>query len=173
MGDHFNTFYKSEKDGAVIDKIGVLGKMKIVLSGDQEFDMFDIKRRPQLSRQINWGGGGFFKYYELEQYEDVLKNSKYNNDRDSETYNFMGDEKMLDAFELDYEAEQIKIKFENLYSNVDISETLSNIQGKKIKMIEKDKVIFNDETEIKFDGMTFEKHPFIKPLIWWGDLDHE
>ena len=42
--------------------------MKTVLIGDV---------RPKLSEDLNWQGGGFFKYYELEQYEDTLANCKY------------------------------------------------------------------------------------------------
>jgi len=37
-----------------------LPRMKRVLAGEQS----------GISKEVNWQGGGFFKYYELEQYED-------------------------------------------------------------------------------------------------------
>jgi|AntDeeMetagen681_2_1112603.scaffolds.fasta_scaffold01526_2 adenine specific DNA methylase Mod len=142
----------------------ILPRMKKVLNGENV----------GITNEVNWNGGGFFKYYELESYEDVLKRSKYRKERnETNKYTFMSDEKMLDALELDYDDENIKIKFENLYPNVDIAETLSNLRGKNIKKLNDKRVIFEDDTEIIFDEMTFEKYPFIKPLIWWGEIDNE
>jgi hypothetical protein len=142
----------------------ILPRMKKVLNGENV----------GITNEVNWNGGGFFKYYELESYEDVLKRSKYRKERnETNKYTFMSDEKMLDALELDYDDENIKIKFENLYPNVDIAETLSNLRGKNIKKLNDKRVIFEDDTEIIFDEMTFEKYPFIKPLIWWGEVDNE
>jgi hypothetical protein len=74
---------------------------------------------------------------------------------------------LLDAIEIDRVNEQVKIHFETLYPDVDIAETLSNLLGKKIKKLNKERVIFEDDMEIVFDEMTYEKYPFIKPLIWW------
>jgi len=76
MGGYFDTFYKS-KEGV---KIGALGRMKIVLHGDHKFSVFGHPRHPQLSRNINWKGGGFFKYHYLEQYEDTLHNIEFSNE---------------------------------------------------------------------------------------------
>jgi len=149
MGDHF---YDT-----------LLPRMKKVLNGE----------KVGITDEVDWQGSGFFKYYELENYEDVLKRAKYKKNRDeSSNYSFMSDEKMLDALELDYKQENIKVKFENLYSDVDIAETLSNLLGKKIKKLNDKRVIFEDGKEIIFDEMTFEKYPEIKPLIWWGEVDN-
>jgi len=149
LGEQFNT--------------KILPRLKHTLIGDYS----------GISEKSNWQGGGFFKYYELESYEDVLKKAKYKKNRDeSNKYSFMSDEKMLDALELDYEQENIKVKFENLYPDVDIAETLSNLLGKKIKNLNDKRLIFEDDTEIIFDEMTFEKYPEIKPLIWWGEVDN-
>jgi adenine specific DNA methylase Mod len=142
----------------------LLPRLKKVLAGDKS----------GISSEVDWKGGGFFKYYELESYEDVLKRAKYNENKDEiNKYSFMSDEKMLDALELDYEEENIKVRFENLYPDVDIAETLSNLLGKNIKKLNDKRVVFEDNTEIIFDEMTFEKYPFIKPLIWWGEIDNE
>ena len=53
MGDHFYTY--------------VLPRMKRVLAGEQT----------GISKEVNWQGGGFFKYCELEQYEDTLSKMEY------------------------------------------------------------------------------------------------
>lgn len=141
-----------------------LPRMKKVLAGDEN---------TTVSKEVNWQGGGFFKYYELESYEDILRKAKYKKNRDeSNKYSFMSDEKMLDALELDYDEENIKIKFENLYPDVDIAETLSNLFGKNIKRLNDKRVVFEDGKKIIFDEMTFEKYPRIKELIWWGGVDN-
>ena len=76
----------------------------------------------------------------------------------------MKDLKLLDAMKLDYENNKIKINFEEIYPNIDLAETLSNLTGKWIKKIEKNAVIFEDGGKIDFDNIDFN---LIKPLIWW------
>jgi adenine specific DNA methylase Mod len=149
MGEHF-----SEKN---------IPRMKKVLCSDQS----------GVSKNAEWKGGGFFKYYELEQYEEVLAKAKYQwqgdkNKNQVEQYSFLQDEKLLDAIEIDYKEKNAKLVFENLYPNIDIAETLSNVSGKHIKQIFEDKVIFEDDSEVIYAEMTFEKYPWIKPLIWWN-----
>ncbi|HOK17644.1 MAG TPA: site-specific DNA-methyltransferase, partial [Candidatus Paceibacterota bacterium] len=95
---------KSEKT-VLMKKIGALGRLKIVLGGDKEFKAIHspVIRKPHLTKDINWQGGGFFKYYEFEQYEEALANCKYEDgnlfNSPSKTpyqeYVFMKDEKML------------------------------------------------------------------------------
>lgn len=67
MGNYFNEFYydKGEK------KTGILGRMKEVLFGYGNHEPCGI------SKEINWQGGGFFKYQYLEQYEDTLHNIEF------------------------------------------------------------------------------------------------
>jgi adenine specific DNA methylase Mod len=172
MGEHFGEFYF---DTEGVKKVGVLGRMKIVIKGDIEFRLpnTDEKRRPHLTKDLNWQGGGFFKYYELEQYEEVLSRAKYqwkrkDGENQVEQYSFMQDQKLLDAIEIDYKNKNAKVVFENLYPDVDIAETLSNVSGKHIKQIFEDKVVFEDGSEVVYAEMTFEKYPWIKPLIWWN-----
>ncbi len=126
-----------------------------------------------ISKNCNYKGGGFFKYYELEQYEDVLAKAQYQwqgkkGENQVEQYSFLQDQKLLEAIEIDYEKKNAKIVFENLYPDVDIAETLSNLSGKHIKQLFEDKVVFEDGSEVIYDEMTFEKYPWIKPLIWWN-----
>jgi len=58
-------------------KLGLAGRLKIILFGDKKFIAIDKKRRSHLSKDINWQGGGFFKYHYLEQYEDSLHNIEF------------------------------------------------------------------------------------------------
>ena len=168
MGDHFSTIYQYEGE----KKIGVLGRLKIVLFGDQIFSIFGHPRHPQLSRNINWNGGGFFKYYELEQYEDALKNCKYGagdlfsktSEKAYQDYVFMKDEKMLSALEIDYKNKKVKVDLNKLYPDIDIAETLSNLTGKWIKAIKDGEVEFTDGSKVNTKELDYK---LIKPLIWW------
>ncbi|MGC9124128.1 MAG: site-specific DNA-methyltransferase, partial [Thermoplasmata archaeon] len=121
--------------------------------------------------------GGFFKYYDLEQYEQTLRKCYYipsepffdlDNKSIYQQYIFLKDPKLLDAMDLDYKNNKIKIRFNDIYPNIDVAETLSNLKGKWIKKINKNSVILrdnnNNEEEIRFDEIDFKT---IKPLIWW------
>lgn len=122
--------------------------------------------------EIKFTGGGFFKYCELEQYEDVLSKAIYQwrgkEENQVEQYSFLQEQKLLEAIEIDYENKNAKVVFEKLYSDVDIAETLSNLSGKHIKQLFEEKVVFEDGSEVVYADMTFEKYPWIKPLIWWN-----
>ena len=149
MGEHFYSV--------------ILPRMKNVLAYDKS----------GISKEVNeYQGGGFFKYYELEQYEEALANCKY---EDSDLFNspsktpyqeyvFMKDEKMLNALEIDYEEEKVKVDLNKLYSDIDIAETLSNLTGKWIKKINDGEVEFVDGMKINTKDLDYK---LIKPLIWW------
>jgi len=168
MGDHFNEMYETESG----KKLGVKGRMKWVLFGDKNISLPDVERRPHLSKDVNWNGGGFFKYYELEQYEDALKNCKYGNgdlfsktsDKAYQDYIFMKDEKMLSALEIDYKNKKVKVDLNKLYPDIDIAETLSNLTGKWIKAIKDGEVEFTDGSKVNTKELDYK---LIKPLIWW------
>jgi adenine specific DNA methylase Mod len=144
----------------------IMFRMKQVLAGSG-------KNEPTgISKNVNWQGGGFFKYYEFEQYEEVLTNCKYD---DSNLFNspsktpyqeyvFLKDEKMLKALEIDYENNKVKVDLSKLYPNIDIAETLSNLTGKWIKQIRDGEVEFEDGTKINTKDLDYK---LIKPLIWW------
>ncbi|MCW3129604.1 MAG: site-specific DNA-methyltransferase [Methanophagales archaeon] len=156
MGEHFYTV--------------VLLRMKKVSA----YDKSGISKEKDVKEHYNQNkAGGFFKYYDLEQYEQTLRKAIYKPshpfvDFDDKSiyqqYVFMKDLKLLDAMKLDYEKNQIKINFEEIYPNIDLAETLSNLTGKAIKKIEKNAVIFEDRSKIDFDNIDFN---LIKPLIWW------
>ncbi len=150
------------------------------------FNTIIIPRIKKVAYSFNWkdgkpqdnnGRGIFFKYYDLEQYEQTLKKCDYKPsepffDLDDKTiyeqYVFMKDHKLLDSMKIDYQNNKIRINFDDIYSNIDIAETLSNIKGKRIKRITENSVVLKDdkgnEEEIRFDNIDFKT---IKPLIWW------
>ena len=149
MGEHFYTV--------------VLPRMKRVLAYDKSGISKEVKE---------YQGGGFFKYYELEQYEETLANCKYE-DGDLfqvpgrspyEEYVFLKDEKLLKAMEIDYENKKINIDLSKLYPNIDIAETLSNLTGKWIKKVSDSEVEFDDGTIMDTTNLDYK---LIKSLIWW------
>ncbi len=171
-----------------VKKLGLLGRLKNVLNGDSEFHSIysNQLRNPHLTKDINWQGGGFFKYYSLEQYEDTLRNMKYADyesddlfsagKRIFEEYIFYSDEKFAHILEIKKD-NVLEIDFDKLYKNIDFPETISNILGLSIKRITKDTVILQDgeeERPIKYDYKNMseeEKLEFLKilkPLLWWG-----
>ena len=76
----------------------------------------------------------------------------------------MKDLKLLEALEVDYENNKVKVDLSKLYSNIDIPETLSNLLGKWIKRITYDYVEFEDGERIDLKNLDYK---LIKPLIWW------
>ena len=149
MGEHFYSV--------------VLPRMKKVFAYDKSGISKEVKE---------YQGGGFFKYYELEQYDEALGNCKY---EDGDLFNspsqiqyqeyvFMKDEKMLKALEIDYEKEKVNVDLSKLYKNIDIAETLSNLSGKWIKKITDNELEFEDGTKINIKDLDYK---LIKPLIWW------
>lgn len=180
-GDHFNEFYTNVNGKK---NVGLLGRLKIVLSGDQAFTVPNLmeSRGPQLSKNINWKGGGFFKYYSLEQYEETLRNSQFHEgeflELDSaktpfEQYIFFNDDKLSHAVVVKQEGE-LSINLRDLYADIDIPETLSNILGKKIRKLTANEVTFEDgtieKTNTELMNEIEQRHfvSLIKPLLWWG-----
>ncbi len=170
-GTTLATAHKSERKWLGVEMAGyfesiILPRMKEVLAGQGNHEPCGI------SKDINWQGGGFFKYYELEQYEETLANCKYEDgdlfNSPSKTpyqeYVFMKDEKMLKALEIDYENNKVKVDLDKLYQNIDIAETLSNLTGKWIKKINDEELEFEDGTKINTKDLDYR---LIKPLIWW------
>ncbi|MEM3431624.1 MAG: site-specific DNA-methyltransferase, partial [Candidatus Micrarchaeia archaeon] len=156
MGEHFYTI--------------VLPRMKKVLAYDES----GISKEKDVREKYNEkNAGGFFKYYDLEQYADTLENTKYEgdgllsvNNNSYLKYVFLKDLKMLDALTIDEKNGKINVNVSQLYANIDLSETLSNLLGLPIKRIHKDFVEFGDEdnTMINLNDMDWR---LVKSLIWW------
>jgi len=174
MGEHFYTV--------------VLPRMKKVLF----YDKSGISKEKDVKEKYNENNaGGFFKYYELEQYEDVLRRASYADDADLFSdpnepvrYLFLRDTKMLDnaetgekVMEVDLEKGTVKVDLSKLYREedrdiIDLAETLSNLTGKWIKRIHPDPEDPTKPGAVEFqDGTKMDlKNPdwrVIKPLIWW------
>jgi len=181
----------SEKNDFIFDfflgsgtTIAIAHALKRKWLGVEMGEYFYTKILPRMKRVLanvkneildtitDYEGGGFFKYFELEQYEETLASCKY---EDSDLFNspskipyqeyiFMKDEKMLKAVEIDYKKDKVKVDWAKLYSNIDIAETLSNLTGKWIKKINDGEVEFEDGTKINIKDIDYK---LIKPLIWW------
>ena len=150
QGEHFETV--------------ILPRMKKVLA----YDKGGISKKHK-----EYKGGGFFKYYELEQYEEALANCSYKDAEPIELqpegpykqYIFLNDEKLAEkTVSSDEKQNRLKIKLDRLYPNLDLAETISNLKGKPIKKISKTAVVFVDGETIDLQNL---KLTDIKPLIWW------
>jgi adenine specific DNA methylase Mod len=190
QGRHFYEFYNStEKDDKVVKKIGAMGRLKLVLAGDSRFSVpnSEHKRGSTLSKEINWQGGGFFKYYDLEQYENALNKVKYSDSQDTifdtrnpfANYVFRTDSKLADVLEISKNTKGdeniVNLDFSKLYENIDFAETISLLKGKAIRKINKASVILADGIEYNYDFKNMsvdEKIEFVqmlKPMLWWGE----
>ena len=125
----------------------------------------------------------FFKYYTLEQYEETLRNARYEDgeqlELDSmkssfEQYVFFGDDKFAHTVKPSINS-NLEINIQDLYPDIDIAESLSNVLGKTIRRRKVDAVTFTDGTTEKTNPATMteeEKRRFIsliKPYLWWGE----
>lgn len=173
----------SKKTVYQIRKLGVLGRLKNVLNGDKSFSSITslVIRKPHLSNDINWQGGGFFKYYDLEQYEDTLSKAKYFSDKGElysenvfEQYVFFADAKLADV--MSSVNNEVSLDFTKLYDDIDFPETISLLFGKAIKRIDENYVELADIKEpIKYNVAAMNKEEkiaffrMLKPLLWWGE----
>jgi len=140
----------------------IIPRMKKVIAGIQEGISKELKQ---------YKGGGFFKYYSLEQYEETLSKIKYE-DKGAlpaqdiyHQYLFLKDLKLADeVVKLDEKSKSIKVDLTKLHPAIDIPETLSHLTGKFIKQIKKDEVVFTDGTSIDLTNIDYK---IVKPLIWW------
>lgn len=161
----------------------IQGKEKVKVLAIEMADYFEeimLPRTKKTSYTLDWengipinndGNSVFFKYYELEQYEDTLRKSVYKDDEHLiynqnkspfEQYVFLRDEKL--NYCMGIQDDEVKVDLNKLYEKIDIPETLSNLTGKWIKKITEDEVIFEDGTKVDLNNIDYK---MIKPLIWW------
>jgi len=132
--------------------------------------------------QDGTGSSQFFKYFRLEQYEETLKRMQYNESTPAtlfdssnpfENYIFFADSKFSEV--VNANKDNIDINFDNLFSNIDLAETISNLLGYEIKSITKNHVELsnNKKYPINQNNLSSEDKEMliklIKPLIWWGE----
>ena len=159
LGDHFNT--------VVIPRI-----KKICFSDNWK------KGKAQNGK----GTSQFFKYYRLEQYEETLRRMEYNNSSPAtlfdstkpfENYVFFADKKFSEIIKAN--KENLEIELDNIFKNIDLPETISNLLGFDIKSISSDFVTLsnNKKYPINLDNLSIEEKEnlitLLKPLIWWGE----
>jgi len=113
-------------------KLGLIGRMKNVLHGDESFNACGKNRRSTLSKQIGWKGGGMLKYLRLESYEDALDNIVFDERSGQKALSF--DDYLLN-YMLDWETKE--------------SDTLLNV--------EKIASPFDYKLRVTQDGQTGEK----------------
>jgi len=156
----------------------------ILVEMGEHFNNVILPRIKKVAFNSKWSsskpvfGGGesgmshFVKYYELEQYEDVLQRAHYEdgdlfNDPNQDPYSsyvFLRDLKMLESLEVDYENNRVRFHPEKLYPDIDLAETLSHLTGKWIKRITKEYVEFEDGTQMSLVDPDWQT---LKPMIWW------
>ena len=171
MGDHISDWYFDGEE----EKLGVKGRMKYVLYGDQSISK--LNRRPHLSKDIDWRGGGIFKYYSLEQYEETLKNSSYIQINLEQTKNinylFNASEKMTNLISVD--GDNIIFDMDKL-EEIDLPETIALLKGMKLTYIDEEKTILksnNKTLEIPHDINSLKNEEksklleILSPCIWW------
>lgn len=199
MGKHFYekyiTYDKETKKEEY--RLGLLGRMKNVIAGDKDFFAIDKKRRSSLSRSIDYKGGGAFRYYELESYEEALANCEYvlkiGNDKKINSIPYNIDDyynENINFYEgiIDYRKSRKLIKKLNKAENkpitinmsaeyreeFDIFQTIANIMNLKIKRLFLDKNGFEsceyDNGEVlNIENVDLYKYPKLKSLIWWRE----
>ncbi|MGB9754283.1 DNA methyltransferase [Roseiflexus castenholzii] len=142
--------------------------------------VFSDKWREGKAQPDGQGISHFVKYYELEQYEDTLRQTRYlDNDlftlpatEDPCQYLFLPDPKMLKALKMNLKQGTVKVDLSKLYEDIDLAETLSNLTGKWLRRIHPDPDDPTKPGQVELaDGTTADlKNPdwrLIKPLIWW------
>lgn len=173
MGEHF---YKV-----------IIPRLKKVIAGFQS----------GISKETEYKGGGAFRYYELESYEEALANCEYvlkiGNDKkiNSIPYNINDYyNENIDFYEgiIDYRKSRKLIKKLNKSENkpitinmsaeyreeFDIFQTIANLMNLKIKRLFLDKNGFEsceyDNGEVlNIENVDLYKYPKLKSLIWWRE----
>jgi adenine-specific DNA-methyltransferase len=175
MGNYFEEFYldydREKKE--MVTKTGVLGRMKEVLAGYGNHEPCGI------SKEINWEGGGFFKYHYLEQYEDTLHNIEFPNEEKGQ--------KVLQLFDKDKEVNEYVMKY-MLKFETEGSPSLLNLNsfenpfeyklkiissGKGEELVNVDLVeTFNYLLGLKINGYRFLNKNSRKYVIVFGERDN-
>ena len=165
----------------------VIPRLKKVIAGFQS----------GISKETEYKGGGAFRYYELESYEEALANCEYvlkiGNDKkiNSIPYNINDYyNENIDFYEgiIDYRKSRKLIKKLNKAENkpitinmsaeyreeFDIFQIIANLMNLKIKRLFLDKNGFEsceyDNGEIlNIENVDLYKYPKLKSLIWWRE----
>ncbi|EAH4525462.1 site-specific DNA-methyltransferase [Campylobacter jejuni] len=121
-----------------------------------------------ISKEAEFKGGGAFRYYELESYEESLENCEYKLDENS-LIDYRKSRKLIKALK---KGENIRLDINAYDKEFDIFLTMSNLLGLQIKNIFKDEngiksCKFENDEIINLENIDLIKYPKLKNLIWW------
>ena len=144
MGEHF---YKV-----------IIPRMKKVVAGFQS----------GISKEVEFKGGGAFRYYELESYEESLEQCEYVLDKDS-LIDYRKSRKLIKGLK---KGEKICLDMSKYNKSFDIFTTMSNLLGLKIKNIFLDEngiqsCKFENDDIVNLETIDLIKYPKLRNLIWW------
>ena len=144
MGDHFYTV--------------IIPRMKKVIGGFVS----------GISKEVEFKGGGAFRYYELESYEESLANCEYVLDKDS-IIDYRKSRKLIKALN---KGETISLDMSGYRKDFDILHTMANVLGLRIQRLFLDSkgiecVEFDNGDIVSSDSVDLCKYPKLTNLIWW------
>lgn len=121
-----------------------------------------------ISKEVEFKGGGAFRYYELESYEESLENCEYKLDENS-LIDYRKSRKLIKALR---KGENICLDMKAYDKNFDIFTTISNLLGLKIKNIFIDtngikSCKFENDDIVNLENIDLIKYPKLRNLIWW------
>ncbi|MHA1699038.1 MAG: DNA methyltransferase, partial [Promethearchaeota archaeon] len=149
--------------GSQFDSI-ILKRLKMVLSGHES----------GITKKMPVNKGGFFKYYELDSFEDCLGRATIidkdvmplsSNESTREVFTIIHDKKFLEFVKDRKEMKPfVNIQLlKMIFPSIDIVETISLLTGKKIMKINQDKVLFSDGFELNLSQIPMH---LIEKLAW-------
>ncbi|WP_279144213.1 site-specific DNA-methyltransferase [Helicobacter pullorum] len=121
-----------------------------------------------ISKEVEFKGGGAFRYYELESYEESLANCEYVLDKDS-IIDYRKSRKLIKALN---KGETISLDMSGYRKDFDILHTMANVLGLRIQRLFLDSkgiecVEFDNGDRVSSDNVDLCKYPKLTNLIWW------
>ena len=150
MGEHFYTV--------------IIPRMKKVIGGFVS----------GISKEVEFKGGGAFRYYEFESYEESLEQCEYVLDKDS-LIDYRKSRKLIKGLK---KGEKICLDMSKYNKSFDIFTTMSNLLGLKIKSIFIDEngiqsCKFENDDIVNLETIDLIKYPKLRNLIWWGNNERK
>ena len=144
MGEHF---YKV-----------VIPRMKKVVAGFQS----------GISKEVEFKGGGAFRYYELESYEESLEQCEYVLDKDS-IIDYRKSRKLIKGIK---KGETISLDMSGYRKDFNILHAMANVLGLKIQRLFLDSkgiecAEFDNGDIVSSDSVDLYRYPKLTNLIWW------
>ena len=133
-----------------------------------------------ISKEVDYKGGGAFRYYELESYEEALANCEYvlNSPSFAEgdkgggcsIIDYRKSRKLIKELNKEYD-KPITLNMGGYRAEFDIFQTIANIMGWKIKRLFLDNSLesceYSNGEILNAQVIDIAKYPKLKSLIWW------